>query len=369
MRPYSLLFILMLLAGTVQAQTAPSITAADMPVAGDSLRLSQATPLLPAGAPPLTRNGANQTWNYASLVAIGQRVQRYESFAASASGLQLLYFTGANKASLSAAAALPAASGTALPVTDVKEFFNLANNQFYSVGFGATVSGTALPVLYTQNYDIVYSLPVIYNNYYLCNSLIKASLPGTGYLSRKRQRINRTDAWGMLTTPFGSFQTLRVVTSLADHDSLVVGTGPGQGLDLPLVREYKWLAKDIHVPVLTITTRMLGGQETITGVEYRDIYRRIVRLGTRDAATEAGLTAYPNPSAVGSPLALKVPTGSGPFILTATDVVGRQLFRRSFGGGTGNVSIPAEAFGRFRGTVLLTVQTGQGTATRRVVRE
>ena len=39
MRPYSLLLPLVLLAGAARAQTAPSITAADMPVAGDSLRL------------------------------------------------------------------------------------------------------------------------------------------------------------------------------------------------------------------------------------------------------------------------------------------------------------------------------------------
>ena len=364
----------MLLTGTAQAQIAPSITAADMPVAGDSLRLSQATALLPASAPPLTRNGANQTWNYSGLVAVSQRVQRYNSFASSAAGLQLLYFMGANKASVSTPAALPAASGAVLPVTDVKEFFNLDNNLFYSVGFGATVSGTALPVLYTQNYDIVYSLPVTYtsdpiNNFFLSNSLITASVPGTGYLSRKRQRINRADAWGTLTTPFGTFQTLRVVTSLADHDSVVVGTGPGQGLDLPLVREYKWLTNGIHVPVLTITTRMLAGRETITGVEYRDGSRRIGPLATRDAATEAGLAAYPNPSAVGSPLTLTVPAGSGPFTVSATDAVGRLLFRRSFGGGTGSVSIAAEAFGRFRGVALLTVQKAQGTTTRRVIRE
>ncbi len=374
MRPYSLLLSLTLLAGTARAQTAPSITAADMPVAGDSLRLSQATPLLPASFPPITRNGANQTWDYSGLVAVGQRVQRYESFASSATGLQLLYFQGANKASIATSAPLPAVGGTALPVTDVKEFFNLANNFFYSVGFGATVSGTALPVLYTQGYDVVYLLPVVFtndpvNNYFLSNSIIAAAVPGAGYLSRKRQRINRADAWGTLTTPFGTFQTLRVVTSLADHDSVALGGAPGQGFDVPLTREYKWLAKGQHVPVLTITTRLVAGQEVVSGVEYRDIYRRIVRLATRDAALDAGLVASPNPSAVGSALTLSVPADCGPLTVSATDVVGRVLFRRSYAGSMGSVRIGAETFSGFRGVALLTVQTARGTATRRVVRE
>lgn len=374
MRPYLLLLPLVLLAGMARAQNAPNITASDMPVAGDSLRLSQATTLLPASAPPLTRNGANQTWNYSGLVAISQRVERYNSFASSAVGLQLLYFTGANRASISTPADLPAVSGTTLPVTDVKEFFNLDNNSFYSVGFGATVSGTALPVLYTQNYDVVYSLPATFtndpvNNYFLNNSIITAAVPGAGYLSRKRQRINRADAWGTLTTPFGTFQTLRVVTSLADHDSVALAGTPGQGFDVPLTREYKWLAKGIHVPVLTVTTRALGGQEVITNVKYRDVYRRLIRLGTRDAATDAELAAAPNPSAVGSPLILTLPAGSGPFTVSATDLVGRALFQRSFGGGTDTVRLGAELFGSFRGVALLTVATSRGTATRRIVRE
>ena len=96
---------------------------------------------------------------------------------------------------------------------------------------------------------------------------------------------------------------MRVVTRLQDHDSVSVG-GISQGFDLPITREYKWLAKTHHVPLLTITTTLIAGAETITSVEYRDIYRRIVRLGTRDAATEAALAAYPNPSAAGTPLTL-----------------------------------------------------------------
>ncbi len=365
---------LLALTSAALGQTAPTITAADMPVAGDSLRLSQAAVTLPANAPALAQNGPNQTWNYAGLVPTSQRVQRYNAFATSATGLQLLLFAGANKATLSAPQPLPAAAGTALPVTDTKEFFNLANNLFYSVGFGATVSGTALPILYAQNYDVLYSLPVAYTSnsatsYFLSNSLVTASVPGTGYLSRKRQRINRADAWGAVTTPFGTFQALRVVTSLADHDSVVVGAGPGQGLDLPLVREYKWLASGMHVPVLTITTSTVAGREVVTGVEYRDSYRRLVPLAARAPTPGAAPEAYPNPSAGGSALRLAAPAGGGPLRVTATDLLGRRLFARVLPVVAGEAVLGAEAFGDFRGVALLTVQTSQGTTTRRVVRE
>ncbi|RZK20967.1 MAG: T9SS type A sorting domain-containing protein [Hymenobacter sp.] len=371
---------LVLAASAAQAQTIPIITAADMPTVGDSLRLSQAALVLPASAPPLSRNGYNQTWNYAGLVATSQRVARFASVG-SATG-PLLQFTFNSllspdtRATLAAPQNLPAAAGTAgIPIADPLEFYNGSAADFRSVGYGATVNGLAIPVTYatkTQQ-DVIYRLPLSYSQgNTTSNSLLAtpALVASQGYFSQKRQRSNVTDAWGTLTTPFGTFQTVRVVASISDHDSIAIGTAAGQGLTLPLVREYKWLANGIHVPVLTITTALAAGQEIITGVEYRDTFRRFVTLASRDAATDAALSAYPNPSAVGTAVRVAVPVGSGAFTLVGSDLVGRQVFSRSYGGSTsGGLTLDAAAFGSFRGVLLLTVTTAQGTATRRVVRE
>ena len=368
-----------------QAQTSPVIDRTDMPAPTtgvDTLRLSVASPVLPAAAPPLSRRGANQTWNYAGLAPLTQRVQTFLPIATVTATSLFYAFTfgalgGVNRATVAAPQALPLPAG--LPLTDTYQFFatsaaTAAVQDFRSVGFGGSLGGTAVPVTYANQaqQDIIYRFPLSFaspadssNSFFAT----PAAVAPVGYLSQKRKRVNRPDAWGTLITPFGSFQTVRVVTRLVDHDSVALGGTPGQGLDVPLTREYKWLAKGIHVPVLTITTRILAGRETINSVEYRDSYHRIAPLATRDAATEAGLAAYPNPSAVGRPLTLTVPASSGPLTVTGTDVVGRQLFRRSFGGGATSVTIAAEAFGSFRGVALLTVQTSQGIATRRVVRE
>ena len=379
------LILLLLAAAPALAQTSPVIDRTDMPAPTtvlDSLRLSVANPVLPTSAPPLSRRGANQTWNYAGLVPVSQRVESFVP-ASSVTATSLAYtftfgtFGGVNRATVAAPQALPLPVG--LPLTDSYQFFatsaaSAAVQDFRSVGFGGSLSGTAVPVTYASQaqQDVIYRFPLSFTSLPDSSSSFfttPAAVAPVGYISQRRKRVNRPDAWGTLVTPFGSFQTVRVVTKLIDHDSAALGGAPGQGFDVPVTREYKWLVKGIHVPVLTITTRLLASQETITGVEYRDSYRRIIRLGTRDAVTEAGLAAYPNPSAVGSPLTLTVPTGSGPFTVSATDAVGKLLFRRSFNGSAGSVSIAAEAFGRFRGVALLTVQTGQGIATRRVARE
>lgn len=376
----SLLFSLLLAATAAQAQTAPSITSTDMPAVGDSLRLSQAAVVLPAGAPALTLNGANKTWNYAGLVAASQRVARYNNVS-TATGF-LLQFTFNNsllspdtKASVVAPENTPLPAGAGIPITDPMAFYNTTSADFRSVGYAATYSGTGVPVTYATKVqqDIIYRLPVAYGNAIdVSNSLIStpAALASTGYFSQRRQRTNQIDAWGTLTTPFGTFQTVRVVSKLIDHDSIAIGGVAGQGITLPTRREYKWLAKTIHVPVLTITTNEVAGQEVITSVEYRDIYRRFVPLAGRDAATQAVLSAAPNPSAAGEAVRLTVPAGSGPLTVAATDVLGRQVFSRSFGSSAGTtLTLDAAAFGSFRGMLLLTVTTAQGTATRRVVRE
>ncbi|MDO7876945.1 T9SS type A sorting domain-containing protein [Hymenobacter sp. ASUV-10] len=363
-------------------QVSPIIDRTDMPVPLDTLRLSVAGPILPAGTPPLTQRGANQTWNYSALTANSQRVARFVAVNTLPAFYQLSFgaLGGSNRATVASPQAfpLPANAPVALPFTDPYQFYNTsaagtANQSFRSVGFGATVTGgLQVPVTYASQaqQDVIYRLPLSFASAAdSSNSFFSISVPGTGYLSQRRKRVNRPDAWGTLTTPFGTFQTVRVVTRLLDHDSLAFGAIPGTAINPPLTREYKWLAKTHHVPLLTITTQQVLGIETITGVEYRDIYRRIIRTGTRDAATDAVLTAYPNPSSVGNELMLTVPAGSGELTVSATDLAGRRLFSRQLNGNSGLILLEPKLLGNFHGMALLTVTTAHGTATRRIVRQ
>ncbi|NML67767.1 hypothetical protein HHL22_21405 [Hymenobacter sp. RP-2-7] len=375
--PLPLFVACLVLTTGVAAQTAPTITAADMPVVGDTLRLSAASIALPASAPPLSLNGANRTWNYADLSAASQRVVRYASVGSVAGAFLQLTFNSPlspdNRATLAAPQQLPAAAA-ALPVTDPVEFSALTAADYRLVGYGATFSGTAVPVTYASKaqQDVIYQFPLAYGGAaVVSNSLLAtpAALASTGSFSQQRQRSTQADGWGTLTTPFGTFQALRVVSSLLDHDVLTMGTTPSQTIDLPLQREYKWLANGVHVPLLTITTVTVAGLETVTGVEYRDVYRRLVILATRSGALASGLSAYPNPSAAGAALHLAVPAGSEPVAVTATDVVGRVLFSGQCPRAASEVVLDARALGEHRGVLLLTVKTSQGTATCRVVRQ
>ncbi|WP_426492824.1 T9SS type A sorting domain-containing protein [Hymenobacter sp. 102] len=353
------------------AQSSPSITRADMPVPTDTLRQSTASIVLPASAPPLSQRGANQTWNYGGLVATAQQVARFTVVPN-----QPLYtitfnslLSGSNRATVAAPQAVPVPPGLTLPITEPYQFFSASAADFRSVGYGGTLAGTAVPVTYASaaEQDVIYRFPLSYASPAdSSRSFFSISIPGSGYLSQRRKRVNRPDAWGTLTTPYGTFPTVRVVTRIEDHDSLSAG-GINQGFDLPVTREYKWLTPGQHVPLLTITTTQAGGREVVSGVEYRDVYRRIAGpLAAARPLPEPAGTVYPNPVPAGQGLRVLLP---GPATVTATDVTGRLLFQQRLTPRNGLAEIPAEALGEFRGLLLLRVQTGAGVAVRRVVRE
>src|SRR5262245_45514493 len=54
-----------------------TVTAADMPVISDSLRLSSLTAM--GSGIVLTDSGANHTWDYSSLVPVAQGLDQYQS--------------------------------------------------------------------------------------------------------------------------------------------------------------------------------------------------------------------------------------------------------------------------------------------------
>jgi hypothetical protein len=368
--------ILLGLAAVAHAQTTPiTITgvvatggATDLPAPGDTLRLSTASPILPAGVPALALNGPNQTWNYAALQARAQSVDGYTAVPA-AFIVSFGVFGGVNRATMASPQPIPVPG---VPITDTYAFFNKSPNDYRSVGFGALISGLPIPATYQSQalQDVIYRLPMAYLQRDSSNSVLIGSVPGTLYFNRKQKRVNKVDGWGTLTTPYGSYQTLRVVTTLQQHDSLSVAGAPGQALNQPLTREYKWLGNNQRVPLLTITTQVVGGTETIINVQYRDFYRRITSpLAAGRPVALANYATYPNPVSGNVALHLSGLADARTAQLTATDLAGRVLFERSVSVTGGEAVVPAAEFGTFRGVALLMVQTPAGRVVSKVVRE
>src|SRR4051812_32918561 len=77
----SLFSICLVLASQVSfAQTAAdTISSADMPVSGDTLRHSAASPLDPTATGLMAMVGASQTWDFSYLVATSQSIDTYQT--------------------------------------------------------------------------------------------------------------------------------------------------------------------------------------------------------------------------------------------------------------------------------------------------
>jgi hypothetical protein len=112
-----------------------------------------------------------------------------------------------------------------------------------------------------------------------------------------KKRISFADGYGTITTPLGIFNALRIRHEVEETDSIFTELpflGPTWiPLDLPLVKEYEWWTNGEKIPLLKITTNTLLGTETVTSIEYRDMY-----LGL-DAGIEENLmefSVYPVPA-------------------------------------------------------------------------
>lgn len=366
---HTLLTLTAVTAAVSAAAQGPTITQADMPVVGDTLRLSQAVGV----GVDFQLTGPNQSWDYSMLTPVGQRVARFVPTSV-AGGLAAFTFGplgGANRATVATPVELPLDSipgGGGLSFGDLYGYFRAQTADYRQVGFSASVTGFALPVTFNAGMqDVVYRFPLSFASAPdSSQSYFEANVPGTAFLSQDQNRVNRVDGWGTLITPFGTFSTIRVRTKLDAYDSLAIGGQMPIALQLPTRYEYKWLANGHHVPLLTINTAEIGGQETPTSVEYRDIYRRIT-LGTApDAAALATVSLAPNPVGVGQALTVRgLPAGA--VAVEVFDAVGRRVLARTVSGA--EATLVAAELGAARGLLTVRLTTARGTAVRRLVRE
>ena len=252
----------------ISAQAQITVTQAEMPHSGDQLSRVKAVtnPFINYGA-----TGPSYTWNFGNLAADGNDVTNYQTVASTNFVYAIVYadlFFNDNRAN-------HAKPGTDLPFSNLLPLDNpytfryRSNSTYRTVGFGAEVSGIPLPIIFDEH-DEIYRLPLSFGNTSSSHSSYHIDIPNVGYYGFEQDRTNIVDGWGVITTPGGVFDVLRVKTTLAMSDSI-----GGFAIDRPVVREYKWLAQGLRVPVLQVNTTSLFGTEVVTAIYYYDVPRSI----------------------------------------------------------------------------------------------
>ena len=304
-----------------------TITASDMPVAGDTLRYSFASPAATTISPG--DSGGNFTWNYA-LTSTGQAVDSYLT----ALQVNPLYFltVGSSAYGYKVADSIPIPGGF-LPITiqQVYTFFEVKNSpsRFVAKAFAADISGLPTAINYGTP-DTWYFFPLNYLNQDSSDFALNITVPTFGGIDESGYRITRVDGWGTITTPYYTtpVNCIRVRSELHQIDSIpipVVGTKIG----FPVTTvDYKWLVNVDHYPALWVTSNVNpDGSETISTIRYRDNPIADTTTINKVAPVSPNITdikAWPNPSANGI-INLTIPTGWQNFLVDLFDVQSKKV--------------------------------------------
>ncbi len=257
-----------LLLATLGTHAQITIGQAEMPYANDELVRTRAVtnPAINYAA-----TGPAHTWNFPNLAVNAGDTVNYQTVASTNFIYAIVYadlFFNPNRANHAKPGTDIAFSGL-LPVQNPYTFRYRSNSTYRTVGFGVELSGIPLPIIFDQH-DVIYELPLDYGDASASHSSYNVEIPNVGYYGYQQDRENIVDGWGGITTPGGTWDVLRVKTTLTMRDSVF-----GFVIDRPVQREYKWLAQGLRVPVLQINTTEIFGFEVVTAIYYYDVPRSI----------------------------------------------------------------------------------------------
>lgn len=259
------------------------ITRQDMPNVGDTIRTSFT---VVTGSVNYEQGGADMSWDFSEFIPAIQTVEEYVSISSVPFVYQLVFNPTV------ATIASPVSGFDLIPgvdLTDIYQFYRETNTFYGNAGFAFTLSGIPLPLKY-DNPDVFYRFPVTYNTVDSSESNLTLTLPNVGYLQSYRKRVNEVDAWGNITTPYGSYPSIRVRSLLTTYDSIYVDSLQiGQALSRQ-INEYKWLTNNKGIPLMQIdvegplvTARYIDSVRIILGTAPVEIAKQDARI-------------YPNPA-------------------------------------------------------------------------
>ena len=296
-----------------------SITSTNMPVVGDTCRLSVGS--LASWPANFGNTGPNFTWAMDSLKATNQNMRNFVS----AFSVNPFFFS-----STCAEKTADTLNVIIIKFSDIYSIYKKNGTaSFNENGTSMSYAGFPIPNTFSDP-DELYKFPLNYLDH--DSSTFKYSTPTTTlFPAYKKQgyRITDVDGWGSLSTPFGNVQCLRVVTTQYSQDSIVgsIGTGTAAinlNLGFPnYVRKYQWLTLTEHVPYVEITGNMLFNIFIPTQVRYRDYKRNFA--GIEEAEKNISFQIFPNPAT--NVLMINIPQ-SKPLTLEIYDAIGKLVIKQ-----------------------------------------
>ncbi len=295
---YLLLFVNVLV-GSLIAQSPITLGNTNMPGNGDTLRL---TNVQLSSLGNYTQTGTNFNWNFSNVVSTTEDIREFKS---AVNTPYFLYFLSSGEYGEKIADTLVGGTGT-LSITKYYDFYKKQTtpvNAFIADGAGMTISNIPVPSYYSDK-DELYVFPMSYPKYdsttfkfsTLSTTLIPIRYSKAGY------RVTVVDGWGTVTTPYGTQNCLRLITTQYSKDTTVITLPIANfppikiGID-NFVRSYQWMTLTSKIPYMEVTGNLVGGNFTLTQARYRG-YNKGEPLATGLTGLPGGdsdVLIYPNP--------------------------------------------------------------------------
>ncbi len=270
------------------SQTPINLTSSNFPGNNDTLRYSNAQ-LVSIGN--YTQTGTNFVWNYSTLVPTSQGVRSYKSSFLTPYAFFFLAFNEYGEKIADTLGAGP------LTITNYYNYYKKQTsptNAYIVDGSGMTFSSIPVPSYYSDK-DELYHFPMSYPKY--DSTTFKFSTPSSTLIpiiySKSGYRVTKVDGWGTITTPYGTANCLRIITTEYSKDTIKNSIIPFPVGFLNYQRSYQWLTTSSKIPFLEISGSLIGAVFTPTQAKYRDNY--LILTGIKEELNVSAMLMYPNP--------------------------------------------------------------------------
>ncbi len=261
-----------------------------MPASGDTFRFAT---VLPIGANVnVNKTGANQTWDFKNLNKNDEELVEYE---ASSKTPYAFYFFNTYGNLIADELGFGQ-----FALKEVYNFYRATNTRFTAEGIGFKFNNFPLGGFYSDK-DEIYSFPLKYNDEVTSTFRVSVQLPTVGSYRQSGTRKNEVDGWGKVTTPYKTYDCIRVKSTITQTDSFSIQQPLPVSFGFPSTRvEYKWLTKDDKVPVMEVIGNEVAGNFIANSIRYR--FERKTGgggpgVGVREIASISKVIVYPNPAA------------------------------------------------------------------------
>lgn len=309
MKKYFTCSILFLVYCSVFSQI--SIDVSDIADAGESFIVSTANPV---GEYDLETTGEGAVWDFSDLVSVTKDTIDWVEASDTDPAYFLLWFSSDVAENF-----LNGFSTDSFSLEDVYNFYSRSSSRLEQTGIAGTLSGIPVPAGFSEP-DVVYDFPLEYETEFSSEAEFTFDVIFASF-SETRERSSVVDGWGTITTPLGTYDVLRLESTIFTTDILEY-----DGTEIPFTytnHEYKWLAKEMGVPVLQINTSDIGGFEAITTVTYQDT--AVITGTTAPYYSEESVSVFPNPVTEVLHISVSAPSASE-YYFQITDAAGNQKY-------------------------------------------